>query len=71
MRKDSKTKGEIQKLFIKENNLLLNVIPLLVIHAITPFDFNPIYLIKNPTEVYNYNCHDDRSLNTDKMKYKW
>jgi len=73
MRTKSKTKGQIDEFSIGDKNPVLIKIPSMVVHAITPIDNDPVYLINCPTEVYNYDNPDECRLpiNTDKIKYKW
>ena len=72
-REDSPTKGEIQEVFMGENNPILLKIPTFVLHWMTPADDNPIYLINCPTEPYNYKNPDEFRVDfkSKDIPYDW
>ena len=73
MQENSRTKGEIQEVFMGENNPVLLKIPTFVLHGMTPADDNPIYLINCPTEPYNYKNPDEFRIDfkSRDIPYDW
>jgi dTDP-4-dehydrorhamnose 3,5-epimerase len=73
MRETSKTKSEIQEIFMGENNHILLKIPTLVMHGITPTNDEQVYLINCPTEKYDYDDPDEFRIDfkSKKIPYDW
>ena len=73
IREDSPTKGEIQEVFMGENNQILLKIPTFVLHGMTPADDKPIYLINCPTEPYDYKNPDEFRMDfkSKDVPYDW
>jgi dTDP-4-dehydrorhamnose 3,5-epimerase len=73
MRDDSPTKGEVQEVFMGENNPILLKIPTFVVHGMTPADENPIYLVNCPTEPYDYKNPDEFRIDfkSKDIPYDW
>lgn len=73
MREDSKTRGEMQEVFMGEKNPILLKIPTFVVHGMTPADDNPIYLINCPTEPYDYKNPDEFRIHfkSKEIPYDW
>ena len=72
-RKDSPTKGEIQEVFMGEDNPVLLKIPTYVVHGITPVGGEPSYLINCPTFPYDYKNPDEFriSFKSKEIPYDW
>ena len=72
-RQDSRTKGEIQEVFMGENNPILLKIPTFVLHGMTPADNNPIYLVNCPTLPYDYKNPDEFRVDfrSKDVPYDW
>ena len=73
IRENSPTKGEIQEVFMGEDNPILLKIPTFVLHGMTPADNNPIYLINCPTEPYDYKNPDEFRVDfkSKDVPYDW
>ena len=72
-RKDSQTKGELQEVFMGEDNPILLKIPTYVVHGITPVGDEPSYLINCPTLPYDYKSPDEFriSFKSKEIPYDW
>jgi|SRR3989338_3107948 len=72
-REDSPTKGEVQEVFIGEDNPILLKIPPFVVHGITPAGDEPSYLINCPTIPYDYKAPDEFriSFKSKDIPYDW
>lgn len=73
MRENSKTKAQIQEVFMGEKNPILLKIPPFVVHGITPMDNNPVYLINCPTLPYYYKEPDEYRIDfkSGEIPYNW
>ena len=73
IREDSKTKSQIQEVFMGEKNPILLKIPTFVVHGITSVDNNPLYLINCPTLPYDYKNPDEFRIkfNSSEIPYNW
>lgn len=72
-RKDSKTKGEVNELFIGDRNQVLIQIPKLIYHGWKCIGEGEALVINCPTQVYNYKSPDEYRLpfNTKDIPYNW
>ena len=72
-RKDSRTKSQIQEVFLGENNPILLKIPPYVVHGIASVDNDKVYLINCPTLPYNYDNPDEHRIDfkSKKIPYDW
>ena len=73
MRDDSPTRGEVQELFLGEQNPILAKIPIGVAHGYKTVGTEPSYLINFPTELYDRNDPDEFRMawDTDEIPYDW
>ena len=73
MRKDSKTKSQIQEIFLGENNPILLKIPPYVVHGMASIDNEKVYLINCPTLPYNYGNPDEYRIDfkSKDISYDW
>ncbi len=73
LREGSPTKGEVQEVFMGENNPILLKIPTFVLHGMTPADNNPIYLVNCPTLPYEYKNPDEFRVDfkSKDVPYNW
>jgi len=73
LREGSPTKGEVQEVFMGENNPILLKIPAFVLHGMTPADNNPIYLVNCPTLPYEYKNPDEFRVDfkSKDIPYDW
>lgn len=72
-REKSSTKGEVQEVFMGEDNPILLKIPIFVVHGITPAGDAPCYLINCPTLPYDYKNPDEFRINfkSKDIPYDW
>lgn len=72
-REDSPTKGEVNELFIGDNNPTLVRIPNDVYHGWKCVSENESVVVNCPTELYDYKDPDEHRLpyDTDKIPYDW
>jgi len=72
-RKDSPTKGEVQEVFLGEQNMVLLKIPIGVMHGYKTIGVEPSLLLNLPTEPYIASEPDEYRLpyNTDEIPYNW
>ena len=72
-RDGSPTRGEVQELFIGEQNPVLLVIPPGVIHGMKGVGTEPAYMINCPTELYRYEQPDEfrRPPDDPSIPYDW
>jgi dTDP-4-dehydrorhamnose 3,5-epimerase len=72
-RQESPTRGEVQELFMGEQNPMLIRIPPGVVHGIKGIGTEPAYMINCPTEVYDYDRPDEFRLPPDdpSIPYDW
>ena len=73
IRENSKTKSQLQEVFMGEQNPILLKIPPFVVHGITTTDGNPVYLINCPTFPYNYATPDEFRIDFKggEIPYDW
>lgn len=72
-RKDSSTHGEVQEVFLGEQNMILLKIPIGVMHGYKTVGNEPSLLLNLPTEPYIAAEPDEYRLpfNTDQIPYDW
>ena len=72
-REGSPTKGEVNELFIGDNNPMLVRIPNDVYHGWKCISENESVVVNCPTELYDYKDPDEHRLpyDTDKIPYDW
>jgi len=72
-RQDSPTRGEVQELFMGEQNPTLVRIPPGVMHGMKGIGTEPAYMVNCPTEVYNYERPDEFRVPPDdpSIPYDW
>jgi len=72
-REGSPTYGEVQEVFLGEQNMILLKIPRGVIHGYKTIGVEPSLLLNIPTEPYNTAQPDEYRLpyNTDEIPYDW
>lgn len=72
-RKDSPTHGEVQEVFLGEQNPVLLKIPVGVMHGYKTIGVEPSLLINLPTEAYDPADPDEYRLpfDTDQIPYDW
>lgn len=72
-KENSPTKGEVQEVFMGEDNPILLKIPPFVVHGITPTGDDPSYLINCPTLPYDYKNPDEFriSFKSKDIPYDW
>jgi dTDP-4-dehydrorhamnose 3,5-epimerase len=72
-RKDSSTSGEIDEIFIGEQNPKLVQIPALVLHGFKCIGTEEAIVINCPTEVYNYQEPDEHRIDpaSGEVPYDW
>lgn len=72
-RAESKTRGMLQEVVVREGEPALVKIPPMVYHGFTPMDESEIWVINNPTELYNYKQPDEYRLEWDdpSIGYTW
>lgn len=72
-RKDSPTFGEVQEVFLGEQNMVLLKIPIGVMHGYKTIGVEPSLLLNLPTEAYDPAEPDEYRLpyNTDEIPYDW
>jgi len=73
LREGSPTYGEVQEVFLGEQNMILLKIPRGVIHGYKTIGVEPSLLLNIPTELYNAAQPDEYRLpyNTDEIPYDW
>ncbi len=73
MRDGSPTHGEVQELFLGENNPILVKVPVGVAHGYKTVGTEPSYLINFPTELYDPADPDEFRLpwDTPEIPYDW
>lgn len=72
-REDSPTRGEVQEVFLGEQNMSLLVIPIGVMHGYKTIGTETSLLLNLPTEPYIPSEPDEYRLpyNTDQIPYNW
>jgi dTDP-4-dehydrorhamnose 3,5-epimerase len=72
-REDSPTHGEVQEVFLGEQNMSLLIIPIGVMHGYKTIGTEPSLLVNMPTEPYIASEPDEYRLpyNTDEIPYDW
>lgn len=72
-REDSPTKGEVQEVFLGENNRILLKIPVGVMHGYKTIGVEPSLLINFPTQPYNPKDPDEYRVPFDsgEIPYNW
>jgi len=72
-REDSPTRGEVQEVFLGEQNPVLLKIPVGVMHGYKTIGVEPSLLINLPTEAYDPADPDEYRLpfDTDQIPYDW
>ena len=72
-REDSKTKGVLQEIEVREGEPKFIKIPPVVYHGFTPLDDKEIWVVNTPTELYNYKQPDEYRLewNDPTIGYMW
>jgi dTDP-4-dehydrorhamnose 3,5-epimerase len=72
-REGSPTRGEVQEVFLGEQNMVLLKIPVGVIHGYKTISIEPSLLLNMPTQPYNAASPDEYRLpyNTDEIPYDW
>ena len=72
-REDSPTRGEVQEIFLGEQNMILLKIPKGVIHGYKTIGTEPSLLVNLPTEPYNTAEPDEYRLpyDTKEIPYDW
>jgi len=73
MRPNSKTKLEIQEVFMGEKNPILLKIPPFVVHGVTSVDDGPVYIVNCPTLPYIYDKPDEYRIDfkSKEIPYDW
>ena len=73
LREGSPTYGEVQEVFLGEQNMILLKIPRGVIHGYKTIGVEPSLLLNIPTELYDTAQPDEYRLpyNTDEIPYDW
>ena len=73
LRDDSPTKGEIQEVFLGEQNPILLKIPVGVIHGYKTIGIEPSLLVNLPTDTYNPAEPDEFRMpfDTSEIPYDW
>lgn len=72
-RETSPTKGEVQEVFLGEQNMVLLKIPVGVIHGYKTIGTEASLLMNIPTELYDTRAPDEYRLpfDTDEIPYDW
>jgi dTDP-4-dehydrorhamnose 3,5-epimerase len=72
-REGSPTRGEVQEVFLGEQNMVLLKIPIGVMHGYKTIGTEPSLLVNLPTEPYLASDPDEYRLpfNTDDIPYDW
>ncbi|MHB0913501.1 MAG: dTDP-4-dehydrorhamnose 3,5-epimerase family protein [Armatimonadota bacterium] len=72
-RENSPTKGELQEIFMGEQNMILLKIPIGVMHGYKTIGAEPSLLLNLPTEAYDPKDPDEYRLpyDTDEIPYNW
>lgn len=73
MREGSPTRGEVQEVFMGEQNMVLLKIPVGVAHGYKTIGVEPSLLLNLPTEVYNPAEPDEYRMpyNSEEVPYEW
>lgn len=73
MRENSKTKSQIQEVFMGDKNPILLKIPTFVLHGITSTDNNSVHLVNCPTLPYDYDHPDEFRIDfkSKDIPYNW
>ncbi len=73
MREGSATRGEVNELYLGDNNNIVLKIPVGVAHGYKTVGAEPSLLVNFPTEVYNRDEPDEHRLpwNTDEIPFDW
>ncbi|HUV05754.1 MAG TPA: dTDP-4-dehydrorhamnose 3,5-epimerase family protein [Armatimonadota bacterium] len=73
LREGSPTYGEVQEVFLGEQNMVLLKIPKGIIHGYKTIGLEPSLLLNIPTELYDAAHPDEYRLpyNTDEIPYDW
>lgn len=72
-REDSPTYGEVQEVFLGEQNMILLKIPVGVMHGYKTIGVEPSLLLNLPTQPYDPSAPDEYRLpyNTEEIPYDW
>ncbi len=72
-RTDSRSRGTVMEIEVKEGEPKFIEIPPLVYHGFTPMDDKEIWVVNTPTELYNYRQPDEYRLewNDSSIGYAW